>query len=197
MADKEHGDDLVPDETPGYQPPEQKTLTEILSADAEDESLRKYKETLLGTSEPVNVEIFPSDPRRVIVTKLALLVEGRPDIEVDLTGNLEDLKNQTYVLQEGCTYKVKIYFYVQREIVQGLRYVQQTYRAAIPVDKNTFMVGSYGPKKELQSFTTPAEEAPSGLVARGTYKIKSLFTDDDKFEHLKWEWKLDIKKDWK
>lgn len=64
------------------------------------------------------------------------------------------------------------------------------------VDKNTFMVGSYGPKKELQSYTTPVEEAPTGMIARGTYNIKSLFTDDDKNEHLKWEWKLEIKKDW-
>jgi len=56
------------------------------------------------------------------------------------------------------------------------------------------MVGSFGPKKELQSFTAKAEQAPSGMLARGTYTIKSLFTDDDKNEHLKWEWKLEIKK---
>jgi len=64
------------------------------------------------------------------------------------------------------------------------------------VDKSDFMVGSYGPKTELHSFTTPREEAPSGMLARGTYSVKSLFTDDDKCEHLKWEWKLEIKKDW-
>jgi len=58
------------------------------------------------------------------------------------------------------------------------------------------MVGSYGPKAELQSYTTPKEEAPTGMIARGTYHVKSLFTDDDKVEHLKWEWKLEIKKDW-
>ena len=58
------------------------------------------------------------------------------------------------------------------------------------------MVGSYGPKMELQSFTTPVDEAPSGMISRGTYNIKSLFTDDDKNEHLKWEWSLEIKKDW-
>ncbi len=59
------------------------------------------------------------------------------------------------------------------------------------------MVGSYGPKKELQFYVTnPPEEAPSGMVSRGTYTIKSLFTDDDKNEHLKWEWSLEIKKDW-
>jgi len=64
----------------------------------------------------------------------------------------------------------------------------------VAVDSTTSMVGSYGPKTELQSFTTKPEQAPSGMMARGTYTIKSLFTDDDKHEHLKWEWKLEIKK---
>jgi len=65
---------------------------------------------------------------------------------------------------------------------------------AVAVESRTDMVGSYGPKSELQSFTTKPEQAPSGMLARGTYTIKSLFTDDDKNEHLKWEWKLEIKK---
>ena len=59
------------------------------------------------------------------------------------------------------------------------------------------MVGSYGPKAEVQSYTTAPEQAPSGMLARGTYIVKSLFTDDDKNEHLKWEWQLELKKDWK
>jgi Rho GDP-dissociation inhibitor len=33
-----------------YVPPPEKTLEEILAADQEDESLRKYKEALLGDS---------------------------------------------------------------------------------------------------------------------------------------------------
>lgn len=65
------------------------------------------------------------------------------------------------------------------------------------VDKLTHMVGSYPPKLELQSYTTPAEEAPSGLVSRGSYTVHSLFTDDDKNTHLKWEWSFEIKKNWK
>lgn len=58
------------------------------------------------------------------------------------------------------------------------------------------MVGSYAPKLEMQSYSTPVDEMPSGLVARGTYTVKSLFTDDDKNEHLKWEWSFELKKDW-
>lgn len=60
----------------------------------------------------------------------------------------------------------------------------------------THMVGSYPPKADVQSYLTPFEEAPSGLVARGTYAVTSLFTDDDKNEHLKWDWTFEIKKDW-
>ena len=70
-------------------------------------------------------------------------------------------------------------------------------RLGVPVDKMTHMVGSYAPKLEAHSYQTPIEDAPSGMMKRGTYSVSSLFTDDDKNEHLKWEWAIDIKKDWK
>ncbi len=59
------------------------------------------------------------------------------------------------------------------------------------------MVGSYGPKAEPQSYITPVDEAPKGMLARGDYKVKSKFLDDDKNIHLQWEWSFEIKKDWK
>lgn len=34
-----------------YKPPPEKSIEEILAADQEDESLRKYKETLLGEAQ--------------------------------------------------------------------------------------------------------------------------------------------------
>ena len=37
---------------------------------------------------------------------------------------------------------------------------------------------------------------PSGLLFRDKYKVKSTFTDDDKNEHLKYEWSFELKKDW-
>jgi hypothetical protein len=49
----------------------------------------------------------------------------------------------------------------------------------------THMVGSYAPKLTAQSYTTPLEDAPSGMTGRGSYHVNSLFTDDDKNEHLK------------
>lgn len=44
--------------------------------------------------------------------------------------------------------------------------------------------------------TVNEEEAPSGMLARGHYNAVSSFVDDDKKEHLKFEWSFDISKDW-
>lgn len=179
-----------------YKPPPQKTLEELLTLDQEDESLRKYKEALLG-SQAEKIIIDANNPKNVIVKRLALLVTDRPDMVLELDGDLSQLKKQSFSIKEGIQYKIKIEFYVQREIVHGLKYVQKTSRLGVPVDKMTQMVGSYPPKKEIQSFTLQNfEEAPSGLLARGEYSVSSLFTDDDKFEHLKWEWSLKVEKDW-
>lgn len=65
-----------------------------------------------------------------------------------------------------------------------------------PVDKASYMVGSYGPRAEEHEFLSPVDEAPKGVLTRGHYLIKSCFIDDDKNIYLAWEWNLDIKKDW-
>uniref|UniRef100_A0A914VAL8 Rho GDP-dissociation inhibitor 3 n=1 Tax=Plectus sambesii TaxID=2011161 RepID=A0A914VAL8_9BILA len=178
-----------------YRAPAQKSVSEILAADAEDESLRRYKEALLGGGVAASVVLEPNNPKNVLVRSLTLVVEGRPDEKMDLS-KMEDLSGQTFAIKEGCHYRLRIEFHVQREIVAGMKYVQKVYRAGVPVDKDEFMVGSYPPKNDLQSYTTPVEEAPHGMLHRGKYKVKSLFTDDDKHEWLAWEWSLEIKKDW-
>lgn len=110
--------------------------------------------------------------------------------------DLEGVKKRVYTIKDGIQYKIKIDFFVQREIVTGLKFIQKIYRHGVKVLKTSNMVGSYAPKQDLQSYVTPVEEMPSGMLARGTYTVKSLFTDDDKNEHLKWEWTFELKKDW-
>ncbi|RWS04955.1 rho GDP-dissociation inhibitor 1-like protein [Dinothrombium tinctorium] len=184
------------DEESTYKPPPEKSLTEIVKADEDDESLRKYKETLLGNAAKDVVIVDANNPKRVIVKTLALLVEGRDDIIIDLTGDLSELKKTVFRVKEGIQYRVRIDFYVQKEIVTGLKYKQKIHKHGLKVEQITLMVGSYGPKHELQSYTSPLEEMPSGMLARGTYVVKSLFTDDDNNEWLKWSWQLEVKKDW-
>jgi hypothetical protein len=51
MSDKEVIENVEEAETEIYQPPPQKTIEEIVNQDQEDESLRKYKEALLGAAQ--------------------------------------------------------------------------------------------------------------------------------------------------
>lgn len=59
------------------------------------------------------------------------------------------------------------------------------------------MVGSYGPSAQEYEFVTPVEEVPRGVLVRGAYVVTSFFTDDDRTDHLSWEWGLHICQDWK
>ncbi|KAH7644442.1 rho GDP-dissociation inhibitor [Dermatophagoides farinae] len=179
-----------------YKPPAEKSLSDIVSTDKDDESLMKYKESLLGKAIQDVVIVDETNANRVIVKALSLLVDGRPDMVIDLSQGVECVKKKVYTIKDGIEYRIKIDFYVQREIVTGLKFQQKIYRHGMKVLKTTNMVGSYAPKQELQSYTTPVEEMPSGMLARGTYTVKSLFTDDDDNEHLKWEWSFELKKDW-
>ncbi|XP_078348166.1 rho GDP-dissociation inhibitor 1-like [Oculina patagonica] len=185
-------EDEEPEETPGYKPPAQKSVDEIQQLDADDESLVRYKQALLGDL-PAGADT--SGPN-VQVLKMSVVVEGREDIELDLTGDLSVLKDKPMTIKEGASYRIKITFKVNREIVAGLRYHQVTYRKGIRVDKSSLMVGSYGPKAEPHQYQTPFDEAPKGMIARGHYTLKSKFVDDDKNSFLEWEWAFDIKKDW-
>jgi len=186
-------DNEEPEETPGYKAPAQKSLDELKNLDADDESLVKYKETLLAGIDP---NAAPADdPRRVVVQKM-IFISGDKEMELDLTGDLSKFKDKSWVVKEGVEYKLKIVFKVQHEIVSGLRYHHAVARKGVTVDKQSYMVGSYGPKAEAYEFLCPSDDAPKGMIARGSYVVKSKFVDDDKNIHLQWQWGMDIKKDW-
>lgn len=72
------------------------------------------------------------NPKKVIVKKLVLVVPDRPEISLDLSGDLSQLKKETFVIKEGVSYRIRIEFIVQREIVHGLKYVQKTNKMGIP-----------------------------------------------------------------
>jgi len=201
MASQEDVQDEIPEacdaddeETPGYVAPAPKSLQEIKELDKEDASLQKYKDTLLGNQEDAIID--DNNPMNCLVMSLSMVTEGRPDVEIDLTGDLNNLKNQVITIKEGVKYRLKIKFHVQREIVNGLKYSHVVYRKGIRVDKTNYMVGSYGPRKDVFEYLTPSDEAPSGMISRGKYTVKSKFIDDDKHEYKVWEWAFEIKKDW-
>ncbi|KAK9457112.1 immunoglobulin E-set [Dipodascopsis uninucleata] len=143
----------------------------------------------------------PDDMRKVVILRLELIVKGHKGIAIDLENPdaLEELKNQPITLKEGSLYKVRVRFRIQHEIITGLRYLQLVKRRGIRVDKSDDICGSYSPNTMDNPYyekTFLEEEAPSGIIARGTYDVSSKFIDDDKINHLQFSWTLNIKKSW-
>lgn len=54
------------------------------------------------------------------------------------------------------------------------------------------MIGSYGPRAEPYEKTFATSEAPSGMLARGTYSVRSRVVDDDNNVFADWEWAFKV-----
>jgi Rho GDP-dissociation inhibitor len=70
-----------------YKPPAEKSLNEILEADKDDDSLRRYKETLLGSASKTQIVVDPSNPNTVIIKSLTLIPDDHEPLVLDLSGN--------------------------------------------------------------------------------------------------------------
>ena len=75
-------------------------------------------------------------------------------------------------LREILTEKIKEI--PERELEKLLHVVK---KMGLKVDKLEEMVGSYGPNAQPYTKTFSLEEAPSGMLARGSYAVKSRFID--------------------
>ncbi|KAG8527613.1 uncharacterized protein KY384_007766 [Bacidia gigantensis] len=194
-------DDLQASKTEGYKISEKKTVAEYAKLDQNDESLNRWKASL-GISDAKPIPVDPNDQRRCVIKSLALEVEGRHDITIDLTapGSLESLKGKPFSIREGAKFRMKANFVVQHDVLSGLKYVQVIKRKGIRMDKSEEMLGSYAPNTEdrqIYEKKFAEDEAPSGMLARGHYDAASRFVDDDNKEYLKFDWSFDISKDWK
>ncbi|KAF8929678.1 hypothetical protein BGZ58_008785 [Dissophora ornata] len=204
MSNHQDDDDFGPSVTNGYKPGQKKSMNEYQTLDADDEALRRWKESLGVT----NAAATGDDPHNVVVLQLALEVSGRPDVTLDLTQSPEELKKHSFTIKEGVEYRIKVLFKVQHSLVSGLKYMQVVKRHGVKgkyptqhqheramwslIDKSEEMIGSYAAKPDIFA----VEEAPTGMLARGHYEAKSKFIDDDSTIHKEWSWSFDIKKDW-
>ncbi|KAL2830764.1 immunoglobulin E-set [Aspergillus cavernicola] len=197
MAD--HEDDLAAQKTEGFKVGEKKTIAEYNELDKNDESLNRWKASLgLNAGEPIG---DPNDPRRCIIKSLALEVEGRSDVLIDVSapGAVDELKNKPFTIKEGATFRIKVTFEVHKDVLSGLKYLQVVKRKGLRVSKDQEMLGSYAPNttgKPIYEKKFQTEEAPSGMIARGHYNAVSKFIDDDDKTHLEFEWSFDIAKNW-
>eukprot|EP00455_Lapot_gusevi_P011098 TRINITY_DN150_c0_g1_i2.p2 TRINITY_DN150_c0_g1~~TRINITY_DN150_c0_g1_i2.p2 ORF type:complete len:206 (-),score=89.31 TRINITY_DN150_c0_g1_i2:109-726(-) len=168
-------------------------LDEILAKDQEDESLQKYKQNLLGQAAQVKAR-FPEDPRHVIVESCTMIFPDHPPIVINPTD--PNLRSRPFTLKEGTTYTTKVRFYIQHDIVSGLKHLNLMYKHGIRVEKFEETLGSFAPQLEPYEVTLPEDTVPDGFMARGSYTAKTRFIDDDKNIHLEFEYGFEIARNW-
>ncbi|GMH26865.1 hypothetical protein Nepgr_028708 [Nepenthes gracilis] len=169
------------------------TLKEQLEKDKEDESLRKWKEQLLGSVD-LNSIGETLEPE-VKILSLAIKSPGRQDIVLPIPENGK-VKGNWFTLKEGCHYSLQFTFQVNNNIVSGLKYTNTVWKTGVKVDSTKEMLGTFSPQPEPYTHEMPEETTPSGIFARGSYAARSKFVDDDNKCYLEINYTFDIRKDW-
>ncbi|XP_059662914.1 rho GDP-dissociation inhibitor 1-like isoform X1 [Cornus florida] len=171
----------------------QHTLKEQLEKDKDDESLRRWKEQLLGSVDINNVgETLEPD---VKILSVSILSPDRPDIVLSIPEDGKP-KGVWFTLKEGSRYSLRFSFQVSNNIVSGLKYTNTVWKTGVKVDSTKEMLGTFSPQQEVFTHEMPEETTPSGFFARGSYSAKSKFVDDDDKCYLEINYTFDIKKDW-
>lgn len=135
----------------GYKAPQKIDIGSIVAKDEDDESLARYKKLLLGNTsdgkQVQNIIIEPDDPRIVLPIRITLVFENhKPDVSFDLKGSFDQLRDihtkRSVTVKEGEHYRTQLEFYVQRDIVTGLKLTNKVLKAkTITVDKSKYMIG--------------------------------------------------------
>ena len=135
----------------GYKAPQKVDIGSIIAKDESDESLTRYKKLLLGNSsdgkQVQNQLVDPNDARIVIPIRITLLFDNhKPDVVLELKGSVEQLRDlhskRTITIKEGEHYRTQLEYYVQRDIVTGLKLISKVLKArTITVDKSKYMIG--------------------------------------------------------
>ncbi|KAB1208686.1 Rho GDP-dissociation inhibitor 1 [Morella rubra] len=171
----------------------QYTIKEQLEKDKDDESLRRWKEQLLGSVDLNHVgEALDPD---VKIVSLSIVSPGRSDIVLPIPEDGKP-KGLWFTLKEGSKYHLKFSFEVRNNIVSGFKYTNTVWKTGIKVDSSKEMLGTFSPQLEPHSHEMPEETTPSGIFARGTYSAKSKFLDDDNRCYLEINYTFDIRKEW-
>ncbi|KAL3636721.1 Rab GDP dissociation inhibitor alpha [Castilleja foliolosa] len=169
------------------------TIKEHLEKDKDDESLRRWKEQLLGGVDAAAVE--EDQEPDVKILSLTIISPGRDDIVLPIPEN-GNPKGLWFTLKEGSRYQLRFEVKVSNDIVCGLKYTNTVWKTGIKVDSSKQMLGTFSPQAEPYTHVMDEETTPSGIFARGSYSAKSKFVDDDNKCYLEINYTFDIQKDW-
>ncbi|KAL2955010.1 hypothetical protein AAZX31_18G004100 [Glycine max] len=174
------------------------TLKEQLEKDKDDESLRKWKEQLLGSVDMSVVGVFLfnfsecKDPE-VKILSLIITSPDKPDLTLPIPFTT-DPKKSLFILKEGSKCQMKFTFTVSNNIVSGLKYTNVVWKTGVRVDSRKKMLGTFSPQQEPYTFELEEETIPSGMFVRGTYAARTKFVDDDRKCYLDVNYYFEIQK---
>lgn len=169
------------------------SLKEQLEKDKDDESLRKWKEQLLGSVDLTAVG--ESKEPEVKIQSLIILCPDRPDLVLPIPF-VNKSKRSLFTLKEGSQYRLKFSFTVSNNIVSGLKYTNVVWKTGVRVDNSKKMLGTFSPQPEPYTCEMEEETTPSGMFARGAYSARTKFVDDDGKCYLDVCYYFEIQKNW-
>ncbi|KAL2900245.1 Rho GDP-dissociation inhibitor 1 [Bienertia sinuspersici] len=195
LKDQKHKfeeDDLTEDGSVAkFVPPPLVPLLHHLQKDKDDESLRRWKEKLLGCVEgDLDGQVEPEVTFHSIGIISNDLGENSTSLPLDESQGCKVL----FSLKEGTQYQFKLTFTVKHNIVSGLAYCNTVWRAGIQVDQSEGMLGTFAPQQDPYIHLLDEEITPSGALARGVYMAKLRFVDDDKKCHMELGYTFEITK---
>ncbi|GLU03699.1 hypothetical protein SLE2022_208850 [Rubroshorea leprosula] len=175
----------------GFVPGPLVSLKEQIEKDKDDESLRRWKEQLLGSLEgDLNEQMEPE----VKFHSIGIISDELGEIDTPLPVDANQSGRVLFTLKEGSQYRLKLTFSVLHNIVSGLSYSNTVWKAGLQVDQSKGMLGTFAPQREPYVHTLDEETTPSGVLARGIYSAILKFEDDDRRCHMELKYSFEIKK---
>ncbi|ESR57017.1 hypothetical protein WN944_016663 [Citrus x changshan-huyou] len=185
--DVKEGDGVVA----GFSPGPLVSLKEQIEKDKDDDSLRRWKEKLLGCVEgDLNGQMEPE----VKFHSIGIISDDFGEITTPLPIDKNQNGHVLFTLKEGSRFQLKLTFNVMHNIVSGLTYSNTVWKAGLQVDQSKGMLGTFAPQREPYVHTLEEETTPSGVLARGLYSAKLKFEDDDRRCHMELNYSFEIKK---
>ncbi|XVE72886.1 hypothetical protein DITRI_Ditri11bG0074100 [Diplodiscus trichospermus] len=170
--DKENGAGALA----GFVPGPLVSLKEQIEKDKDDDSLRRWKEKLLGCVEAdLNGQMEPE----VKFHFIGIISNDLGEINYPLPIGSDRNGLVLFTLKEGSRYQLKLTFSVLHNIVSGLTYSNTVWKAGL---------------QEPYVHILDEETTPSGVLARGIYSAKLKFEDDDRRCHMELKYSFEIKK---
>ncbi|OMO96644.1 RHO protein GDP dissociation inhibitor [Corchorus capsularis] len=175
----------------GFVPGPLLSLKEQIEKDKDDDSLRRWKEKLLGCVEgDLNGQMEPE----VQFHSIGIISDDLGELNYPLPIDKNRNGLVLFTLKEGSRYQLKLTFSVLHNIVSGLTYSNTVWKVGLQVDQNKGMLGTFAPQREPYVHILDEETTPSGVLARGIYSAKLKFEDDDRRCHMELKYSFEIKK---